>query len=148
MVRLLKREQVESAAVTRSHVRYLLKGTAYLIDIDKWPRDDVEKLWQLVRPHVWESLIESLPGWRCWSWWQFEAPELKKQIAGAPATSTHTYFGEPTPRPWDARFESDEPYLDRLQLWQSGERDAFQATPSDEQLRAAINAILEPFPEA
>src|SRR5690349_9588009 len=83
MVRLVRREITEHDEVTRQHVSYLVTGCGYFIDIKEWPDDMVLDLWRLVRPYVWTQLIESLPGWRCYSFWRFEAPECRRTTDGS-----------------------------------------------------------------
>src|SRR5690349_1579300 len=82
MVRLQRQQIAERQEVTCQHVSYLVSGCAYFVDVRHWDDDAVHNLWRLVRPYVWSTLIEKLPGWRCYSFWRFEAPERRQMTNG------------------------------------------------------------------
>lgn len=67
------------------------------------------------------------PGFRCWAWWRFDAPEFRRQVNPGPeiVAGCPMYFGRPQCYrgvPPDDMFESEPSYLIRLGLLTADEK--------------------------
>ncbi len=97
------------------------------------------------------------PGSRPWAWWKFDAPELRRRVDGThpfddpvrikaveeraakhpdfKATANKVYFGKPCclcfPDDFEATYESEFDYLERLGLLLPGELEMVQALYGD-----------------
>jgi len=78
-----------------------------------YPRDDddgQQVAWQEHKTAIMRTWIAKSPGSRCWAWWKFEAPEIRRRIGGTGtcAHDTLSYkpefeFGMPTH--WTDKFD-------------------------------------------
>ncbi len=97
-------------------------------------RDRLMRLWlrRSALTDVAQSITEVGPCSRPWCWWQWSAPEPRRQISSGPMNSTMSddydglgrgklYFGEPRCcaclADHDCVYESQGQYIERLDLW-------------------------------
>ena len=90
---------------------------------------DMARAWEENRDHLME---QTQPGKRPHGWWLHDAPEPRRRnpVLFAFGVRGWTYYPPGTPGLTDAREteqeETESAYLDRLRLWQDGEREAWE----------------------
>lgn len=149
MPRLRKREVKRRSELLRPRTLCrLTTGQDFdVFDLNDGYLDDAElqRAWEAARDELLAACVEQHPASRPWGWWRFEAPERRQRIDGKPhpfdnsARAAHVKekkiqgdtcrlsFGVPpvrcVPDDWDAVYESERDYLDRLFLLTEHERD-------------------------
>lgn len=125
----------------------------FLDDRPALDADELRQAWEELRDELLALHIAERPGSRPWAWWQYDAPERRQRLDGVhpfddlirtehveriarkPDTSPsfrdrahELYFGKPAclivPDDFEAAFESELDYLDRLGLLDYEERAA------------------------
>ncbi len=141
----VRRRSRERFGLTQEHVDTLLDGLD-LFDPFKGDDDAKRQAWESLRADLLEDWIREHPGTRPWAFWKFEAPELRRRINGLhpfdnlartvfcervgyrPEIYLQTHFGTPSSLffqdgcdDFEAVYESERAYLDRLGLLIDGE---------------------------
>jgi hypothetical protein len=111
-------------------LRYLQTGSSIFGEVERLPEETRREAWDTARDDILADHIQESPGSRPFAWWRYEAKQQRRQVAG-PAHSrpdSQRWFGVPTgmycPSDFEAEYETEAEYLERLHLLQPGERKA------------------------
>jgi len=146
----VKKRPKRRRQITADHRRALRTGHSFTSRFDA-NTGTMREVWQDLRGDILREWIRANSGSRPWAWWQFDAPERRKRIDGKPHPFLNPErqaiveqaeadnpgyrrrvmrlsFGMPcvfiTPDDWEATFELEAEYLDRLGLLTPAERKA------------------------
>lgn len=98
-----------------------------LFDGPDLTEEELREAWEQLRETILADFIAKNPGRRPWAWWEYDAPEPRRQIAPGPKpVGDDRWFGMPrcyrgVPPP--EMYESEADYLDRLELLTDQERE-------------------------
>jgi hypothetical protein len=112
-------------------------GVRHRPDSFRW--DDARAAWDDLRDDLLPEWIAEHPGRRPFGWWAFDAIEPRQLLPNTPdlAIDARLWFGLPLffaphscpdaiDRP-EAMYETEPDYLERLDLWEPCEREAWEA---------------------
>ena len=92
--------------------------------------DELRKVWRQLRPELLDRHIKKKPGTRPWAWWRWESTEPREQVSDGPEPiGPPDWFGKPSRylgQPPENMFESEQAYLERLDLLTDDEREALR----------------------
>lgn len=121
----LRQEPPQGAPRTREH---LLTGLDLptLLDGPDLDADQLRAEWDRLRDSIMQEHCQRRRQTRPWGWWQFEAPEPRRQVAPGPepVPGCPLWFGMPSQHrgmPPDGMYEREWDYICRLGLREPGE---------------------------
>jgi hypothetical protein len=112
----------------RTRVRLTSGHDFEFLDGDCLTDEELAEAWEDLGDDLMAEHIAQHPGSRPGGFWRFDAPEPRRQVADGPeAIGPADWFGKPhvfMGQPPSDMYESEAVYVERLGLWQPGERKA------------------------